>query len=108
MVDFDAVHKRYWRCYGRDPDAPIPVRGGDIVERGGKRYAVLHDADGKMVAAYEIVERLFALKDPALVVALITQVEEVGQPRADHADQPRRNRVARLNRRSRRRSLGSY
>ena len=40
-------------------DAEIPVRGGDFIERDGRRYAVLFDVDRKMVAAYAIVgERL--------------------------------------------------
>jgi hypothetical protein len=39
----------------------IPVRGGDFIERDGRRYAVLFDADRVLVAAYEIVgERLRA------------------------------------------------
>jgi hypothetical protein len=42
-------------------DAAIPVRGGDFIERDGRRYAVLFDADKALVAAYEIVgERLKA------------------------------------------------
>jgi hypothetical protein len=63
MIDFDDVHRRYWRDHRGDPDAAIPVRGGDFVMRGGKRYAVLYDSDRNPVAAYEVVERLFAAKD---------------------------------------------
>jgi hypothetical protein len=37
------------------PDAEIPVRGGDFIERDGRRYAVLFDVDRKLVAAYAIV-----------------------------------------------------
>jgi hypothetical protein len=66
-IDFDDVHRRFWRDHRGDPDAPIPVRGGDFVTVGGKRYAVLKDADGKLVAAYEVVERMFKAKDMALV-----------------------------------------
>jgi hypothetical protein len=35
--------------------------------RGGKKYAVLRGADGKLVAAYEVVERLYRVKDAGLV-----------------------------------------
>jgi hypothetical protein len=36
------------------PDAAIPVSGGDFIERGGRRYAVMFDVDRMMVAAYAI------------------------------------------------------
>jgi hypothetical protein len=62
--DFGDAH-RYWRDHQGVGDARIPVRGGDFVTRDGKRYAVLKDADGKLVAAYQVVERLFAVKEEA-------------------------------------------
>jgi hypothetical protein len=37
--------------------------GAAISSRGGKRYAVLFDADKKPVVAYEVVERLLAVKE---------------------------------------------
>jgi hypothetical protein len=52
MIDFDDVHRRYWRDQRGNRDAEIPVRGGDFIERDGQRYAVLFDVDRKMVAAY--------------------------------------------------------
>jgi hypothetical protein len=41
VTDFDDVHRRYWRDNWANREAAIPVRGGDIVERGGHTYAVL-------------------------------------------------------------------
>jgi hypothetical protein len=76
----DDTHRRYWRDQRGNPNAEIPVWGGDVIERGGKRYAVLYDVDRKPVAVYEVVERLFAVKDAAVVEALTTQVEEVEEP----------------------------
>jgi hypothetical protein len=59
MIDFDDVHRRYWRDQRGNREAEIPVRGGDFIERDGRRYAVLFDVDHKLVAAYAIVgERL--------------------------------------------------
>jgi hypothetical protein len=54
VTDFDDVHRRYWRDQRGNPDAAIPVRGGDIVERGGRTYAVLFDADRAVVAVYQL------------------------------------------------------
>jgi hypothetical protein len=54
MTDFDDVHRRYWRDNRGNPEAAIPVRGGDIVERGGRTYAVLFDADRAVVAVYQL------------------------------------------------------
>jgi hypothetical protein len=54
MIEFNDVRRRYWRDQGRNPDAAIPVKGGDFVERDGQTYAVLYDCDGKPVAAYRI------------------------------------------------------
>jgi hypothetical protein len=59
VVEFDRVHDRYWRDHRRDPHPAIPVRGGDIVVRDGKRLAVLRNVQGEIVAAYEVAERLF-------------------------------------------------
>jgi hypothetical protein len=39
VTDFDDVHRRYWRDNWANREAAIPVRGGDIVERGGHTYA---------------------------------------------------------------------
>lgn len=70
MIDFDRVHDRYCRDQRGNRDAAIPVRGGDFVERDGRRYAVLFDADRVLVAAYEIVgERLRAAPLAALAPA---------------------------------------
>jgi hypothetical protein len=56
------VHRRVWRDQRDNPDAEIPVRGGDFIERGGQRHAVLFDVDRKMVAAYAVVgDRLRAV-----------------------------------------------
>jgi hypothetical protein len=79
MIDFDDCHRRYWRDHRRGAKAAIPVRGGDFVTVGGKRYAVLRDADGKLVAAYEVVERLWAVKDPA-------KVEQIGRASEEAQD----------------------
>jgi hypothetical protein len=54
VTDFDDVHRRYWRDQRCNPEAAIPVRGGDIVERGGRTYAVLFDADRAVVAVYQL------------------------------------------------------
>jgi hypothetical protein len=54
VTDFDDVHRRYWRDNWANREAAIPVRGGDIVERGGHTYAVLFDADRKPVAVYRL------------------------------------------------------
>jgi hypothetical protein len=54
VTDFDAVHRRYWRDNWANREAAIPVRGGDIVERGGRTYAVLFDADRAVVAVYQL------------------------------------------------------
>ena len=99
VIDFDDTHKRYWRDQRGNPRPEIPVRGGDFVTRDGKRYAVLRDADGKIVAAYEVVERLFAVKDPAVIEALALP-EPAPEPRVDHAKPvDLRNRRAMLARR---------
>jgi hypothetical protein len=90
MIDFDDAHRRYWRDCRNDPDAAIPVRGGDFTVRKGKRYAVLYDADKKLVAAYEVVERLFAVEDAALVEALAAPQPE---PLPVHAEPPLRRRL---------------
>jgi hypothetical protein len=92
MVDFALAHRRYWRTYGKDPNAGIPIPGGHVIEKNGKRYAVLYDARRKPVAAYELREQMFALKDQSLVEAL-TQVEE---PRPSYASrmQPKIRRRA--------------
>jgi hypothetical protein len=53
--------RRYWRDQRGNRDAEILVRGGDFIERDGRRYAVL-DVDRKMVAAYAVVgDRLRAV-----------------------------------------------
>jgi hypothetical protein len=88
MIDFDDCHRRYWRDHRKNPDAAIPVRGGDIIERDGRRYAVLRDADGKLVAAYEIVERLYTVRDAALIESFAPEPE----PPREVAYGPRRRR----------------
>jgi hypothetical protein len=62
MIDGDDIHRRHWRDMRGVLKPAIPVRGYDIVAKGGERYAVLKDVDGRIVAAYEVVERLFAAK----------------------------------------------
>jgi hypothetical protein len=81
-VDFDDIHRRYLRDQRGNPRPEIPVRGGDFVTRDGKPYAILRDADGKLVAAYEVRECLFAVKDSALIEALATPEPE-SEPRDD-------------------------
>jgi hypothetical protein len=54
--------------------------------RGGKKYAVLKDVDGKVVAAYEVVERLYAVKDEGLIADIGRASEEARAP-------PRRERT---------------
>ena len=53
MIEFNHVHARYWRDQRGNPDAAIPVKGRDIVEREGRTYAVLFDADRAVVAVYQ-------------------------------------------------------
>jgi hypothetical protein len=100
MIDFDDTHRRYWRGHRGDLNAAIPVTGCDLVTRGGKRYAVLYDADRKPVAAYEVVERLFAVKDEGLVETL--SAPEL-QSRHSHVIRPNP-----LNRRESRRVTNSW
>jgi hypothetical protein len=54
MIDFEDVHRRYWRDNWANREAAILVRGGDIVERAGSSYAVLFDADHAVVAVYRL------------------------------------------------------
>jgi hypothetical protein len=54
VIDFEDVHRRYWRIERGNPEAAIPVRGGDVVERGGLRYAVLFNSDRAVVAVYRL------------------------------------------------------
>ena len=54
MIDFDDVHRRFWRDHGGDSDAAIPVTGGDWVEKDGQSYAVLFDCDRGVVAVYQL------------------------------------------------------
>ena len=58
MIDFDDVHRRYWRDQRGKPRPEIPVRGGDLIERDGRQYAVLFNAEKEVVATYEIVGSL--------------------------------------------------
>jgi hypothetical protein len=67
--------------------------------------AALADGDAdhaRLVAAYEVVERLFAVKDPSLIVAVgsISSNEPIAEPRHDLAKPVNfRNRRAMLARR---------
>ena len=97
-VDFDDTHKRYWRDQRGNPRPEIPVRGGDFVTRDGNRYAIPHDADGKLVAVYEVRECLFAVKDSALIEALAT-------PEPLPAEEPRDDLMTPINARNRRAML---
>ena len=54
MIEFNDVHRRYWRDQRGNPYPHIPVKGGDFVQRGGKTYAVLFDSEGKPIVAYRI------------------------------------------------------
>jgi hypothetical protein len=63
MLDFDNVHKRYWLDQRHNPTPAIPRAGGEFMMHAGRRYAVLFDVDHEPVAIYEVVERLFAVKD---------------------------------------------
>jgi hypothetical protein len=66
MVDFDEAHKRYWKDQHGYSGAQVPMRGGHVIVRDGKTYAVLFTNEDEPVAAYGIIERLAAV-DPRFV-----------------------------------------
>jgi hypothetical protein len=72
MTDFDDVHRRYWRDQRGNPEAAVPVRGGDIVERGGRTYAVLFDAERKPVAVYQALVVVYRLAGAKLKLIRVT------------------------------------
>jgi hypothetical protein len=73
-IEFDRAHARYWRDQRGNLDAEIPVRGGDIVERDGRCYAVLLDVEKAVVAVY----RLAGAK-PRLTQVTATERAEVAE-----------------------------
>ena len=77
MIEFNDVHRRYWRDHGKDPNAAIPVKGGDFIEREGRRYAVLFDCEKAVVAVYQLAGAKLRLiqvaGDEAAKVAAIAQ-----------------------------------
>jgi hypothetical protein len=72
MIEFNDVHRRYWRDQRGNPRPEIPVKGGYFIEQNGKTYAVLFDSDHKPVAAYRVAgERLMkATLDDVMPAAL--------------------------------------
>ena len=54
MIEFNDVHRRYWRDQRSNPQPDIPVKGGDFVEHGGSTYAVLVDSEKAVVAVYRV------------------------------------------------------
>jgi hypothetical protein len=87
MIDFDDAHRRYWRDHRSNLKAAVPVRGGDIVERAGCRYAVLSDADRAVVAVYRLAGRRPRLmrttgNEAAEVAEIAAREEPQGSPPA--------------------------
>jgi hypothetical protein len=61
----------------RDPEAPIPIKGGDFVTRTANATPS-STTSTRIRAAYGVVERLFAVKDGPELAPPLAAVREAG------------------------------